>query len=236
TVPGYAAEQLVGFGASGEVWRGRSLRTGDVVALKRLRPDAHPAADDADAPDLRREAAFLAALAHPHLLHVHEVVKGPQTVLVLDYAAGGSLATLLHRRGRLRPGQVVTVLAPLATALAYAHGEGLVHGDVTPGNVLFAGDGRPLLADLGVARVVGEQQDPRSTPEYVDPAVAVGAAPGPASDVFMLAAVALHALTGAPPWPGSTPEESLASAARGQPPDLGQLVAIAPPSLAGVLR
>jgi hypothetical protein len=158
------------------------------------------------------------------------------TVLVLDYAAGGSLAMLLRTRGRLRAGEVVTVLAPVAAAVAHAHGEGLVHGAVTPANVLFRADGRPLLADLGVAGLVGERHDPQSAPEYVDPAVAGGAAAGPASDVFMLAAVAMHALTGAPPWSADTPEQALALAAAGRLPDLRRLVALAPEPLVGPLR
>ena len=236
SVRGYAAEELIGYGGSGEVWRGRSVRTGEIVALKRLRLGAEGAAGSDGVSDVRREASLLAALDHPHLLRVHEVVEGPRPVLVLDYAAGGSLAMLLRARGLLRAGEVVSVVAPLAAALSYAHDEGLVHGDVTPANVLFSADGRPLLADLGVARVAGEEPDPRSTPEYVDPAVAAGAAPGPASDVFMLAGVALHALTGAPPWPGAGPEESLRLASLGQLPDLRPLVAVAPPPLARVLR
>jgi hypothetical protein len=215
-VPGYAAEELIGFGASGDVWRGRAMDTGEQVALKRLRAGA---ADQARR-RLEREAALLARIDHPHLLRVRELVSTDhETVLVLDYAAGGSLAMLLRHRARLRPGEVVTVLAPVAAALAHAHGEGLLHGDVSPANVLFTADGRPLLADLGVARVLGERDDPQCTPEYMDPAVAAGAALGPASDVFMLAAVAMHALTGVPPWRGDSPEQTVALAATGRIPE-----------------
>ncbi len=219
TLPGYAPDELVGFGATGEVWRGRDLATGDPVAIKRLRVD-----DAGGRARLRREAALLTALDHPHLVSVREVVvTDRECALILDYAAGGSLAGLLRRRGRLRPGEVVTALAPVAAALAFAHGEGVVHGDVTPANVLFTADGRPLLADLGVARVVGDEDAVRATPDYVDPVVARGAAPGPASDVFALAAVAFHALTGVPPWNAATPEDTLAVAAAGELPALREL-------------
>ncbi len=232
SLPGYAADELVGFGATGEVWRGRELATGDAVAIKRLR------VDDVDGrARLRREAALLTALDHPHLVRVREtVVTDRECALVLDYAAGGSLAGLLRRRGRLRPGEVVTALAPVAAALAYAHGEGVVHGDVTPANVLFTADGRPLLADLGVARVVGDEDAVRATPDYVDPAVARGAAPGPASDVFALAAVAFHALTGLPPWNAATPEDILAVAATGDLPDLRELAPGTPEPLVEALE
>jgi len=232
-VPGYVAEELIGFGASGEVWRGTATDSTETVALKRLRAGA---ADRARR-RLEREAALLATIDHPHLLRVRELVSTElETVLVLDYAAGGSLAMLLRRRGRLGPGEVVTVLAPVAAALAHAHGEGLIHGDVSPANVLFTAEGRPLLADLGVARVLGERDDPQCTPEYMDPAVAAGAAPGPASDVFMVAAVAVHALSGAPPWRADRPEQAVAMAAAGRVPDLHSTLPEAPQPLVCALQ
>ena len=102
---------MLGFGSSGEVWRARDLATGEDVALKRLRPGAGPDAVEA----LRREAAVLRTLDTPYVVGLRDVLgTGAEAVLVLDLAAGGSLATLLSRRGRLSPGEVVTVAAPLA--------------------------------------------------------------------------------------------------------------------------
>jgi hypothetical protein len=211
-LPGYVVEELLCFGGSGEVWRGRVSAGGDPVALKRL-----PIAEPAQIQAARAEAALLSTLDHPHLIRLHELVPvADAVVLVLDLAAGGSLADLLAQRGRLTPGEVITALAPIGAALAYAHNEGVVHGDVTPANVLFTEPGLPLLADLGVARIVGDSEPARSTPAYIDPAVASGCAPGAPSDVFMLAAVAVHALTGTPVWPGASPAEMLVQAAAGE--------------------
>ena len=147
--PGYECSRLLGRGASGEVWQARRVLDGEEVALKRVRAGA-----DDDAPArLRREAALLAVVEHEHLLPLRGVLPQPDgVVLVLPVAGGGSVAGLLRRRGRLRPGQVVTLAAPVASALAEVHSRGLVHADVAPGNVLLDADGRPLLADLGVAR------------------------------------------------------------------------------------
>lgn len=118
-------------------------------------------------------------------------------VLVLDHAAGGSLAELLARRGALPAGEVVTLLAPIADALAAAHSAGLVHGDVSAANVLLTGEGWPLLADLGTAALLAEEPRPaQGTPGYLDPAVVTGRPATPASDVYALAAVAAYALTG----------------------------------------
>ena len=195
---GYDAVELLGYGSGGEVWLARERATGRPVALKRLRPGADLATRDR----LRREAAVLAGVDHPHVVRLRSVHgDGDALVLVLDLAAGGSLAGLLAARRRLAPGEVVTIAVPLAQALAAVHAQGLVHGDVTPANVLFAADGRPLLSDLGVARLLGTGSgEVGGTPGYLDPAVLVGAAPGPASDVHGLAATCLAALTGHPPY------------------------------------
>jgi hypothetical protein len=194
-LPGYVVEELLGFGASGEVWRARGSVTGEVVALKRLRGGRAPAERER----LRREAGFLAAFEHPHVVRLHGVLDtagGP--VLVLDHADGGSLGGLVARRGPCSPGELIGLLAPVADALAAAHGIGLVHGDVSAGNILLGGDGRALLADLGTARLVTDDGGtPYGTAGFIDPAVRAGRSPGPASDVYALGAVAVYALTGA---------------------------------------
>lgn len=197
-VPGYDVVELLGFGSGGEVWLAREQATGSPVALKRLHADADLAARDR----LRREAAVLAGIDHPHVLRLRSVVgAGESLVLVLDLATGGSLARLLATRGRLSPGEVVTIAVPLAQALAAIHAQGLVHGDVTPANVLFTADGRPVLSDLGVSRLLGApHNDVGGTPGFLDPAVLAGGQAGPAADVHGLAATCLAALAGYPAY------------------------------------
>ncbi|WP_091543603.1 serine/threonine-protein kinase [Modestobacter sp. DSM 44400] len=233
-VPGYVLEELLGRGGSGEVWRARPRGGGAPVAVKVLvRGDPERQV---------REAAMLSELNHPHLVRLHRVVRrevrggGTEVALVLDLLAGGSLASLLARRGRLRPGEVVTTVAPVAAALAQAHGRGVVHGDLSPGNVVFTAEGRPVLTDLGTARVVGEVGRAEVTPAYVDPVVARGGAPGPASDVFGVAAAAFHALTGIAPWNAADPAGTLAVASRGEVPDLALLAPDAPADLVRVVE
>ncbi|MGY1691731.1 protein kinase domain-containing protein [Geodermatophilus sp. SYSU D01105] len=232
-VPGYRLEQLLGRGGSGEVWRAVPRSGGDPVAVKVL------VAGDPERQ--AREAALLGELDHPHLVRLVEVVHQPRrggqprVALVLDLLAGGSLAALLARRGRLRPGEVVTAVAPVAAALAHAHDRGVVHGDLSPGNIVFTADGRPVLTDLGVGRVLGEDAAGEVTPAYVDPTVARGGAPGPASDVFGVAAAAFHALTGVAPWNAATPADTLQVAAAGRLPDLAELAPEAPRELLAVI-
>ena len=193
-LPGYDVEELVGFGGSGEVWRAREVATGTVVALKRLRA-ADPSARDR----LRREAALVSSVAGDHVVRIRDVITTEtEAVLVMDFAAGGSLAGILAIRGRLAAPEVVTLVGPLASALADAHDGGVVHGDVTPANIVFTADGRPLLTDFGIARVAGALGDAldqvQATAPYAAPEVLAGAVPTAAADVFGLCRVAVEAL------------------------------------------
>lgn len=234
SLDGYVVEELLGFGGAGEVWRAREVATQEAVALKRLRTRG-PAATER----LRREAGLLATVAGPHVVGVRRLlVEDDEAVLVMDLAAGGSLADLLAARRRLPAPEIVTVLAPIAAALAAAHSHDLVHGDITPANILFTADGRPQLADFGVARAVAPQPDHvEATVEYVDPAVANGASPTPASDVFALGAVGFAAVAGESVWGGGTPEQRLDRARRGDRPMVPAIApAGTPPALATALE
>lgn len=155
---------------------------------------------------IRREIRILSVLDHPHLIRAHDTValaaKGP-AALIMDYAPGGSLAGLVAARGKLGVGETVTVLTPIAQALAYLHGKGFTHGDVSPGNVLFTAQGKPMLSDVGIARMLG---DPGSatgagTPGFMDPTPvdAVRAGLQPERDVYSVAALGWFCLTGLPP-------------------------------------
>lgn len=196
-VPGYRTGRLLGFGSSGEVWSAVSEDGGELVALKIL-----PGGGGND-PRVLRESLVLRRVRHPHVVRLRDVVPVPGvgTVLVLDRALGGSLAALVAARGPLDVAEVVTVLTPLAGALADLHERGLVHGDVSAANILFDQSGRPLLSDLAAAAVMGEGRRDAGygTAGFVAPEVEAGAVPAPPADVFGLAAVAWHALTGRPP-------------------------------------
>ena len=210
-VPGYTVGRELGRGASATVWLVTEERTGRNFALKCYRPDPaspDPELDGTAGSDARREVRILSVLDHQHLLKAHESVRLPAVSggglgLLVDYAPGGSLAHLVASRGKLSIGETVTVLTPIAQALGYLHGKGFTHSDVSPGNVLFTSQGKPLLADVGIARVVG---DPAAvaghgTGGFMDPAPvdAVRAGLQPERDVYSLAAVGWFCLTGKAP-------------------------------------
>ncbi|GAA2757215.1 serine/threonine protein kinase [Actinopolymorpha rutila] len=195
-VDGYDIEGLLGAGPAGEVWLARELSSGAQAALKRVRPRDAGAQDEAG-----RIVSALESLDHPHVLRIREMLPYErEVVFVLDYAEGGSLGQLLLARPTLDPGEVVTVATAMAGALEEVHRRGVVHGDVTPENVLFTADARPLLADAGLLRLV--EGGEAGTVGYSDPAGHDGTPPTPAGDVYGLAAVCYAALTGTTPEPG----------------------------------
>ncbi|MDO5741137.1 MAG: serine/threonine-protein kinase [Ornithinimicrobium sp.] len=234
-VPGYDVLEPVGRGASATVWRARRHADGLTVALKVIRP-AH-----GDIGEALREAGLLARLRHAHVIHLYDVMPLPDpvtgrpaaVVMATQFAAGGSLAQVLTRRRMLSPGELVTVLQPVAGALAALHGRGVVHGDLSSGNILFLRDGMPMLADLGASRVSGEvgraAQGTGAQTGLVAPEVVEGFAPARESDVYQLGAIAWLCLAGAPPGPGFA-RADLDEVAPGLPAGLGDLIrsALAP--------
>ena len=205
---GYELWARIGTGSTGAVWKAyRGGSASQIVALKRLRSSARSRDDVAR---IRREAEALAALDHPHIVRLVEVVEdGGGLALAMELAAGGSLDTLLAERGQLTPGEVVAVAAPLADALAAAHRRGIVHGDVKAANVLFTAEGEPLLSDFDVARTLGRLGDDQvaGTAEYLAPELLDGAPPDQRSDIYSLAVVCYEALTGYPPYAGAVTEQ-----------------------------
>lgn len=216
-VPGYRLTRLLGTGSTSTVWRARRDVDDELVAIKVL---------PGEAPDeVVREFAMLQHAVGEHVITLHETLaldgpEGPATALVLELLAGGGLAEVVASRGHLSPGETVTVIAPIAQALAGLHDLGVVHGDLSPGNVLLDSLGRPSLADLGFSRLTGEAPgDVHGTDGYVAPEVLDGREPDRDSDVYALAALAWLCLTGAPP--GHVAERlDLASAV----PDASELV------------
>lgn len=192
-VPGHVLERVIGRGATSVVWAGRDS-AGRPVALK----VPHVGSDDVDRMQSATEREVLMALRHDHLVTLRGVVPlaDGRVVSVFDLVDGASLRSTVDARGQLRTGETVTVVTPICDAVATLHRAGALHGDISPGNVLITADGRPLLADLGAARVAGTGAAVLGTPGFVAPEVLAGEVPSEASDVFAIGALAWFCLTG----------------------------------------
>lgn len=197
-------ERLGGSGAT--VHRAVVRTTGRVVVVKRAPWDRPDVADR-----LGREAAVLGRVHHPSLVRLLDLVEDEVgRTLVLAHAPGGSLAGRLQRLGPMAPADVADLGERVARALVALHGEGVVHRDVHPGNVLVDAELQPVLADLDNAldsrgaQLPGDR-DVVGGPGHVDPRLFTGATADPASDLHALATTLWTAATGAPP-PRSGPE------------------------------
>lgn len=214
TFGSYRLEGLLGRGGMGEVYRARHLRlTGRLAAVKVL------LASFASDPDfLRRfdqEANSAASLDHPNILPVWDYGEQDGTpFLAMPLVPAGSLKELLERRGPLSPAEAERYLAPIAEALDYAHSRGILHRDVKPANILLREDGRPQLADFGIAKAIEAGQTPGltqagggiGTPEYMAPEQIEGRAE-PRSDLYALGIALYQMLSGQLPYDGATPYE-----------------------------
>ncbi len=197
-LPGYEVLHQLGAGGSGQVW---AVRRPDGVRLA-----AKFVEEDEDGDLVQHEASLLQALRHEHVVRLHEVVSTDQgkLALVMQLAEGGSLAESLRTREHLTPGELVTVLCPVARTLHDLHGQGLMHGDLSPGNILFTQEGKPLIADLGFSVLAGNDDVPLwATESWAAPEVLAGEPLSPASDSYSLGAIAWTALVGAAPEPAA---------------------------------
>lgn len=229
----YEIENAIGHGGMADVYRGRDRVLNRLVALKVLREaTADPAARDR----FIAEARTLAGLSHPGLVTVLDAgIDGERPFLVMELVEGRTLADACRPHG-LDVGAVARIGAQVADALSYVHGHGVIHRDVKPGNVLLGADGRVLLADFGIARLMEGAAALTATgamvgtAAYLAPEQLRGGRLGPALDVYALGLVLIEALTGRPAYPGTGVEAAAARLVRppaipdGLPPGLSSLL------------
>jgi serine/threonine protein kinase len=205
----YRIEARVGEGGAGIVYRAIREPDGGVVALKLLR-----AALAHDTILLRRfehEIRAARAIRHANLVAVLDSgMLGERPYVVTRFMEGGSLATRIRHRGPLPPLEAATVISQVAAGLDALHEAGIVHRDVTPGNVLLEADGTAALADFGLARSPHDTALTKAgralgTLDVLAPELIQGSSATPASDIYALGCVAYAAITGAPPFAGRSP-------------------------------
>jgi len=224
----YVVQGELARGGIGVVYRGFHPGMEREVAIKLLR-----AGDRASGPQLERfatEARAAARLRHPGVVTIHHVGRldgrANQPYLVMDLVRGEALDARIER-GPLGGPDAARIARELADALAYAHGEGILHRDVKPANVLLdASTGRALLTDFGLAKdaaaprgvtVVGQFM---GSPGYASPEQVRGLVDelDPRTDVYGLGATLFHMLTGEPPFADLSSFEALAAALADPPP------------------
>jgi len=204
----YVLMAPLGRGGMGVVWRARDSVLGREVAVKEVVfPPAMAEAERGSAQArVLREARAAARLNHPGVVTLYDVVQDQGgTFIVMELVAAPTLAELVGAGGPLTAGRVAALGGQLAGALEAAHGAGIVHRDVKPGNVMVSAGGAAKLADFGVAWLAGDPQLTSTglvigSPAFMAPEQARGEGSGPAADWWGLGATMFFAVEGGPPF------------------------------------
>ncbi len=229
-------QRLLGRGGMGAVYLARQSRPRRIVAVKVLLPGVvleHRSRNEFLA-RFRREADAIAALDHINIMPVYEYgEQGDLAFLVMPYVTGGTLRDVLEKRGILSLEEVVPIIEQAAAALDCAHAQTIVHRDLKPGNIIFHADGRILLADFGLAKVLKEVTDQENsqghltsvgtivgTPEYLSPEQGTGDTIDYRTDVYSLGVVLYQMLAGRVPFTGTSPVAVAIKHTLEQPPPM----------------
>ncbi|MCL3861501.1 serine/threonine-protein kinase [Actinotalea sp. K2] len=220
-IGGYRVLTPLGQGGMGAVYRAVD-GGGTVVALKLLH--AHLDADPDARERLRREVANLQRLRHPGVARVLDAeIDSSEAFVVTELLEGEDLAAHVRRQGPLPPTDLVALAGALREALAAVHEAGVLHRDLTPGNVLVTPTG-PVLIDFGIAQAVEDARVTSTglvvgTPGYLSPELLEGGEPSTAGDWWGWAALVAFAATGRPPF-GTRPLQAVLARARSGEADL----------------
>ncbi len=208
-VGNYQILEEIGRGGMGVIYRARQRHSRRIVALKRIL--SYHADSQETLARFRREAQAVASLDHPNILHIYEVGESEEGLpfFSMKFAGGGSLLEAAPAL-RSEPRRAVALLAKVARAVQYAHGQGILHRDLKPGNILLDGHGEPLVSDFGLAKWLDTTSHLTQTltifgtPGYIAPEQVNGSAAKltPAADVYSLGAILFDLLTGRPPFLG----------------------------------
>jgi hypothetical protein len=243
-VAGYRLGKQIGHGGMAVVFLAQDERLGRQVALKVLSPAL--AADESFRHRFIRESRSAAAVDHPHIIPVFEAGEADGTLFIaMRYVPGGDAGTLVSRFGPMPRARAAAMIAAVASALDAAHGAGLVHRDVKPGNILV--DRRPgqpdhvYLSDFGLTKGMSSSAGLTGmgyfigTLDYCAPEQIEGKHVDARTDEYALACAAFQLLTGAPPFPRDEGTAVLYAQLSAEPPELTSRRPDLPPAADGVL-
>lgn len=227
----------LGGGATSRVYEAHDHASGRTVALKIARADIDPRTRAR----LEREVIALRSVRHPGVVAVHDqgTLDDGRPYLVMERIHGRSLDQLLFAapERRLPHTEASRIATAVLEALGALHEAGVVHRDVKPANVIVSDDGRPILVDLGFARLAdgGPRLTPDGrvvgTPGFIPPEVLFGVEAAPSADVYAMGVLLFEMIAGVPPFGGEL-SKMIVAIMKGPRPDLRATVPEVSPALA----
>ena len=212
TVGRYQILERVGRGGMAEVYKAYQPALDRFVAIKVLNPFLFD--DTRSRERFRREARAVATLRHPNIVQVFDIdTEDDIHFMVMEYIEGPSLKALLEEHSQagaaLSLDQIGEVVSAIGGALGHAHRQGLIHRDIKPHNIMFLPDGQPLLADFGIAQIIGAHVSASGllagTPAYMSPEQGRSEPLDPRTDIYTLGVVLYEMTTGQLPYDADTP-------------------------------
>ena len=206
--PRYEVLGQIGTGGNGIVYKVRDLETGEIVALKVLKPEI---ASDPDVQEnLKRELLLARKITHKNVCRIHEFSRFNGTAFTsMEWVEGECLAAKLSRAGALPLNEALDIARQICAGLREAHAQGIVHRDLKPGNILLDRNGTVKIMDFGIARMI-QRDGPMTgtivgTPAYMSPEQAELKPVSACTDIYALGLLLYEMITGVPAFDGDTP-------------------------------
>ena len=235
----YQVRGLLGRGGMAAVYRALDTVLQREIALKVLYP--HYLSDQEQIARFQREAVVAASLDHPNIVQMYDVGNEQGLIYIaMQLLPGRTLADLLRERGTLPLDQLAPIVDQVASALDYAHARGIIHRDIKPANILIDSDGRAVLTDFGIAKLLDTPGLTTTsviigTPDYMAPEQIGGQTVDGRVDIYALGVLVFRALSGRRPFEGGT-DQVLLGHLNGSVPNVSAYAAGLPNGIDAVVQ
>ena len=224
----YRIERPIGSGGMGMVYLAEDVELGERVAIKTLRSDLL-SADETAMDRFRNEIRLARQISHRNIVRTHDLGNaGGVFFVTMEFVEGTTLRAVLDSRGQLGAEATLAIARQLVDALECAHGEGIIHRDIKPQNLLIDAAGTLKIMDFGVARLAERSSGLTQagmvvgTPAYMAPEQLLAESVDARSDLYSVGVVLYECLTGRPPFDAKSPISLIAKVLNedAKPPDL----------------
>lgn len=235
----YEIIRLLGQGGMGAVYLAHDRELDRKVALKVIRPDL--AANPEILKRFKQELILARQITHRNVIRIFDLAQAEGIKFItMEYVEGEDLQSLLRHKKKLEPAEAANIMAQVCRALEAAHGEGVIHRDLKPQNIMLDKTGRAYVMDFGIARSMAASTMTQTgaligTPDYMSPEQAKGLPLDARSDLFTVGIIFYEILTGRAPFDADTTMGKLWKRTSEPPPPLAELDKTIPPALSDIV-